>query len=117
VDLHPDDKDKTTFSTGQGLWHFTAIPFGLCKAPVTFEWLMETVLRGFTYESCVVYLDDVIVIGRTFLEHLLNLRKVFQEFRETHRKLNPENNQLFQKELRYVGHIVSPEGITTDPES
>jgi hypothetical protein len=77
---------------------------------------METVLRGLIGESCLVYLDDVIMIGCTFQEHLLNLPKVFQWFREAHLKLNPEKCQLFQKEVCYLGHIVSPEGITTDPE-
>jgi hypothetical protein len=75
---HQKDKDKTVFSTGQGL----------CNALTTYERLMETVLRGLTYDSCLVYLDDVIVIGRTFEEHLLNLRKVFQRFREACVKLN-----------------------------
>jgi hypothetical protein len=60
-----------------------------------------------------VYLDDVIVMDRTFQEHLLSLQKVFQRSRETRLKLNPEKCQLFQKEVRYLGHIVSPEGITT----
>jgi hypothetical protein len=113
VDLHPD-KEKTAFSTGQGLWQFTVMPFDPCNAPATFERLTETVLRGLTGESCLVYLDHVIVIGRTFQEHL-NLRKVFHRFREAHLKLNPEKCQLFQKEVRYLGHIVSPEGLT-DPE-
>jgi hypothetical protein len=66
VEVHPDDKETTASSTGQGLWHFTVMPFGLCKAPATFERLMEAVLRGLTYDSCFVYLDDVIVIGHTF---------------------------------------------------
>jgi hypothetical protein len=48
---------------------------------------MKTAFRGLTYESCLGYLDDVIVTGRTFQEHLLNLRKVFQRFREA--RLNP----------------------------
>jgi hypothetical protein len=116
VDLHPDDKKKTAFSTGQGLWQFTVMPFGLCNATATFQRLMETVLRGLTYDSYLVYLDDVIVIGCTLQEHLFNLRKVFQRFREARLKLNPEKCQLLQKEVRYFGHIVSPEGITADPE-
>jgi hypothetical protein len=92
------------------------MPFGLCNAPATFERLMETVLRGLTYDSCLVYLDDVIVIGCTFEEHLIILRKVFQRFREACLKLNPEKCQLLQKEVRYLGHTISPEGISTDPE-
>jgi hypothetical protein len=62
-----------------------------------------------------VYLD-VIVIGRTFQEHLLNLQKVFEWIREACLKLNPEKCHLLQKEVRYLGHVVPPEGISTDPK-
>jgi hypothetical protein len=92
------------------------MPFGLCNALATFERLMETVLRGLTYDSCLVYLDDVIVIGHTLQEHLLNLRKVFERLRETRLKLNSGKCQLLQKEVKYLGHVVSPEGISADPE-
>jgi hypothetical protein len=101
VDVHLDDKEKTEFSTGQGLWQFTVMHFGLGNAPATFERLMETVLRGLTFESCLVYLDDVIVIGSTFEEHLLNLRKVFERFRDARLKLNPEKCHLLQREVKY----------------
>jgi hypothetical protein len=90
--------------------------FGLCKVPATNERLMETVLRGLTHISCLVYLDDIIVIGRTFHEPLTNLRKVFQWFREDRINLTAEKCQLFQKVVRYLGHIVSPKGIHNDPE-
>jgi hypothetical protein len=78
VNLHPDKKERTAFLMGQGLLQFTVMPFGLCSAPATFERLMQTVLRGLTYESRLVYLDDVIMIGPMFQEHLLNLQKVYQ---------------------------------------
>jgi hypothetical protein len=63
-----------------------------------------------------VYLYGVIVVGSTFQEHLLNLQKVFQLFREALLKVNPEKCQLCHEEVRYLGNIASPEGITTDPE-
>jgi hypothetical protein len=116
VDIHPDDKEKTAFSTGQGLWHFTIMPFGLCNAPATFESLMETVLRGLTYHSCLVCFDDVIVTERTFQEHLRNLGKIFELLRDARLKLTPDKCHLLQKEVRYLGHIVSPKGISTDHE-
>jgi hypothetical protein len=75
VDVHPDEKEKIAFPRGQGLWQFTIMPFGLCNASVTFERLLETVLRSPTCDSCLEYLDDVIVIGRTFQEHILNYGK------------------------------------------
>jgi hypothetical protein len=71
---------------------------------------------GLTYDSCLVYLDDMIIIGCTFEEHLINLQKVFQRFREACLKFNPEKRWLLQQEVRYLGHIVSPEGISPDPE-
>ncbi|GBN26385.1 Retrovirus-related Pol polyprotein from transposon 297 [Araneus ventricosus] len=73
VEIQPEDKEKTAFTTGQGLWQFKVMPFGLRNAPATFERLMETVLRGLTSEACLVYLDDIIIVGRTFQEHLNNI--------------------------------------------
>jgi hypothetical protein len=82
VAFHPNNKEKMAFSTGQGLWNFTVMPFSLCNAPATFERLMDSILRGLAYDACLVYLEDVIVVGRTFQEQLDNLRKVFQMLRE-----------------------------------
>jgi hypothetical protein len=76
---------------------------------------MESALRGLTYDTYLIYMDDVIVIGRTFQEKL-NLRKVSQRLRETNLKLNLKECQLSRKDVRYLVHIVSPSGVTTDPE-
>jgi hypothetical protein len=54
IDVHPDDKGKTSFSTGHGLWQFTVMPFGLYKASASFERVMEKLLRGLTYDLCLV---------------------------------------------------------------
>jgi hypothetical protein len=96
VDVQPNN-EKKAFSKGPGLWQFTVMLSFLCNAPATFETLMETVLQALTYDSCLVYLDNVIVIGHTFQGHLLNLRKVFQQFQEACLKLYPEKCQLLQK--------------------
>ncbi|GFW77956.1 retrovirus-related Pol polyprotein from transposon 17.6 [Trichonephila clavipes] len=63
VELHPDDKGKTAFTTGQVLWQFKFMPFGLCNAAATFERLTETVLERLSYQACLVYLDDIIIVG------------------------------------------------------
>ncbi|GBN83820.1 Retrovirus-related Pol polyprotein from transposon 297 [Araneus ventricosus] len=117
VEIQPEDKEKTAFTTGQGLWRFKVMPFGLCNAPATFERLMETVLRGLTSEACLVYLDDIIIVGRTFQEHLNNIRKVFQRLQKANLKLSPKKCRFFRKEVSYLGHIISADGVKTDPET
>ncbi|GBN75169.1 Retrovirus-related Pol polyprotein from transposon 297 [Araneus ventricosus] len=115
VEIQLEDKEKTAFTTGQGLWQFKVMPFGLCNAPATFERLMETVLRGLTSEAYLVYLDDIIIVGRTFQEHLNNIRKVFQRLQKANLKLSPKKCRFFRKEV-YLGHIISADGVKTDLE-
>ncbi|GFW46351.1 retrovirus-related Pol polyprotein from transposon 17.6 [Trichonephila clavipes] len=116
IELHPDDKEKIAFTTGQGLWQFKVMPFGLCNAPATFERLMEIVIGGLSYEACLVYLDDIIIVGRSFEEHLKNIRRVLQKLKEANLKLSPSKCHLFRREVTYLGQIISAEGLRTDPE-
>ncbi|GBN71182.1 Retrovirus-related Pol polyprotein from transposon 297 [Araneus ventricosus] len=116
IEIRPEDREKTAFTTGHGLWQFKVMPFGLCNAPATFERLMETVLLGLSSEACLVYLDDIIIVGRTFEEHLNNLRKVFHRLQKANLKLNLKKCRFFQKEVPYLGHVISAEGVKTDTE-
>ncbi|CAC5402085.1 Transposon Ty3-I Gag-Pol polyprotein,Transposon Ty3-G Gag-Pol polyprotein [Mytilus coruscus] len=65
VELAENDKHKTAFATRRGLFQFRVMPFGLCCAAQTFERLMETILAGLQWETCLVYIDDIIVFGKT----------------------------------------------------
>ncbi|UYV78634.1 K02A2.6-like, partial [Cordylochernes scorpioides] len=116
VEMHPDGREKTAFTTGSGLWQFNVMPFGLCNAPATFERLMEAVLQGLATETCLVYLDDIIALGKNFEEHLSNIEKVFKRLETANLKLSPKKCKLFKKEVAYLGHIISAEGVQTDPE-
>jgi len=116
IKIDPKDKEKTAFSIGNGLWQFTVMPFGLCNAPATFQRLMEKVLHGLLSKICLVYLDDVIIFGKNFNEILNNLKMVFFRLRLANLKINPKKCVLLKKHVKYLGHIVSSEGIMTDPE-
>ncbi len=116
VKMEERDKEKTAFTAGEGLWQFVVMPFGLSNAPATFERLMERVLQGLPWTVCLVYLDDVIVHATTLADEFLNLRTVFQRLRLAGLKLNPSKCHLFQRSVRYLGHIVSGTGIAADPE-
>ncbi|XP_076851923.1 heat shock 70 kDa protein 12B [Brachyhypopomus gauderio] len=115
VPLDESAKEKTAFSIGAGLWHFKVLPFGLCNAPATFERLMERVLSGVPSSKCVVYLDDVLVHATGFESALANLELVLGLVKEANLSLNPAKCNLLQRRINFLGHVVSGEGIATDP--
>ena len=70
VEMAQEDQHRTAFATPEGLFEFKVMPFGLCNAPATFQRLMDLVLAGLVGASCLVYLDDIIVLGEDFHHHL-----------------------------------------------
>lgn len=65
---------------------------------------------------CVVYLDDVLVHAANFSLALCNLRNIFECFKTASLRLNPKKCTLLQRETRFLGHVVGPQGVSTDPE-
>lgn len=115
VKMDDSDKLKTAFATKRGLFHFNVMPFGLCNAPATFERLMKTVLSGLQWQICLVYLDDIIVIRKTFANMLDNLKQVFDRLLSSNLKLKAKKCHLFHKTVQFLGHVVPENGISTDP--
>uniref|UniRef100_A0A5S6Q2I3 RNA-directed DNA polymerase n=2 Tax=Trichuris muris TaxID=70415 RepID=A0A5S6Q2I3_TRIMR len=115
VELTEAAKEKTAFITHDGLFQFNVMPFGLTGAPATFQRLMEHVLAGLKWNTCLVYLDDIIVFSRTAEEHVEHLSQVLNRLQKAGLKPNASKCKLFCKEVRYLGHIVSEKGIEPDP--
>ena len=115
VEVAPEDQPKTAFTTPEGLYLFKVMPFGLCNAPATFQRLMDRVLSGLKWSSCLVYFDDIIVVGTTFQEHLHHLTSVFTRLRGAGLKLKPKKCTLCRQQVTFLGHIVSTDGVATDP--
>ena len=90
VQMDPVSREKTAFTTHSGLYEFEKMPFGLVNAPATFQRLMEIVLSGLARDKCLVYLDDVLVIGKSLEEHNQNLEKVPERIREAGLRLRPK---------------------------
>ena len=80
IAMEKTSNEKTTFTTHVGLYEFKVMPFVLCNALATFQKLMENVLHSLIGKSCLVYLDDVLVLGRTLEEHAENLEAVLSRF-------------------------------------
>ena len=114
--MDPTDREKTAFCTPEGLFEFNVMPFGLCNAPATFQRLMDSVLAGLHWKSCLVYIDDIVVVGKSIDEHLLNLQQVLERLRQAGLKLQPGKCKFLQMQVTYLGHVVSAQGVSPDPE-
>ena len=115
VPITEQDKAKTAFRTSSGqLFEFNQVPFGLCNAPATFSHLIDCVLAGLHWETCLFYLDDIIVFSSTWKEHLARLRQVFERLRHANLKLGADKCTFAAKEVNYLGHRVTEEGLLPD---
>ena len=108
IKMAPESQQYTAFTVGNlGFYKFTHMLFGLCNAPATFQHLMQNTLGELNLTYCVIYLDDVIIFGRTKEEHLERLCVVFKRFQEFNLKLKPLKCSFFQLEIIYLAHYVS----------
>ena len=116
VPISKQDKAKTAFRISSGqLFEFSQVPFGLCNAPATFSRLMDRVLASLHWETCLFYLDDIIVFSSIWEEHLARLREVFERLRHAKLKLGAAKCTFAAKEVSYLGHRVTEEGLLPDP--
>ena len=117
VELVEEAKPLTAFTMGPlGLWECECMPFGLTNAPATFQRLMESCLVELHLNRCIIYLHDIIVFSRTPEEHVHRLRAVFEKLKATGLKLKPSKCDFFKKDIKYLGLVVSEEGVSTDPD-
>lgn len=111
IEMSPDSIHKTAFSTETGHYEYLRMPFGLKNAPSTFQRVMNNILKGLINQICLVYMDDIIIFSSSLEEHLKNLKAVFSRIRESNMKIQPDKSEFLRKEVEFLGHIVTPEGI------
>lgn len=117
VEIDEPDKAKTAFTVGPlGFFECNRMAFGLTNAPATFQRLMEHCMADINFKKCIVYIDDIIVYSRSFDEHLERLEAVFARLEQYGLKLKPSKCSFFKEKVKYLGHIISVDGIETDPE-
>ena len=90
---------------------------GLSTACATFQRLMELILQGLNWQTRIIYLDDIVVFGSSFQEHLQRVEEVLHRIHDSGMKLKPEKCNLFQKKVTFLGHVVSSEGILPNPDN
>ena len=103
--LDKDSRYFTVFTSPWGIYEWLRVSFGLSKAPPAFQRSTNECLAGLRDSTCIAYLDDFLCYGKTFDEHLENLRKVLRRL-----KLKAEKCVFFKKEMKYLGKVISENG-------
>ncbi|KAG1940819.1 hypothetical protein F2P79_016378 [Pimephales promelas] len=116
IAMADEDKEKTAFICPLGFYEFERMPQGVSGAPATFQRLMERAVGDMHLLELIVYLDDIIVFGSTLEEHEQRLLKVLDRLEEYGLKISPDKCQLCMLQVKYVGHIVTADGVAPDPE-
>lgn len=116
IPMAKEHRERTAFSAGPlGFYEWNSMPMGTVNATATFQRLMTRCLGDLHLRQCVVFLDDILVYSATFEEHLTRLNNVFQHLKDCGLKLKPSKCEFLKSECRYLGHVVSAKGISTDP--
>jgi hypothetical protein len=116
IAIAPEDRHKTAFATPMGLFEYTRMPMGLMSAPATFQRLMQTTMSEFMFSFLLVYLDDLLVYSTTFEEHLEHLDRLLGRIVQTGLKLKMKKCQFLRREVKYLGHTISAEGVSCDQD-
>lgn len=109
------DNPKIAFCTPFGLFEWNRMPSGLCNAPSTFQRLMQHIFGDKQCESLLLYLDDIVVFLSTAKQHLEQLWVVLDRLRNEGLKAKLSKCSFFQREVHYLGHVISRDGVSTEP--
>jgi hypothetical protein len=109
------DEYKTAFKTHHSYSQFKVMPFGLTNAPATFQCLMNSIFAPYMRKFVLVFMDDILIYSRTLQEHVKHLPLVFSVLRQHQLFLKFKKCAFAQKQIEYLGHIISDIGVATDP--
>lgn len=109
------DKEKTAFICPLGFYQFKGMPQGISGAPATFQRVMEHTVGDMNFLEVLVHLGDLILFGRTLEEDEERLLKLLDRLKEEGLKISLDKCQFGRTSVNYVGHVVSKDGIGTDP--
>ncbi|TIA68013.1 hypothetical protein E3P91_04182 [Wallemia ichthyophaga] len=112
--IKDEDVPKTAFTSKFGHYEFMVMPFGLCNAPSSFQYLMNSIFQDLLDEYVVVYLDDIMVYSRTKKDHLQHLTEIFRRLRDYKLYVKLKKCEFMKSKVEYLGHIVGNNSITPD---
>ncbi len=116
IKMAEKDIEKTTFTCPEGLFEFNVLPFGLSVAPPVFQHLMDKVLGDAKGKYASLYLDDLVIASEDPISHYQHLSEIFHKLEAAGLKLKPQKCEFFKDSIKYLGHIISAEGVSPDKD-
>ncbi|KAM7370275.1 hypothetical protein PAMP_011541 [Pampus punctatissimus] len=113
--LHEDDRKYSAFTTPMGLYEYNRLPQGLCNSPGSFMRMMTSIFGDQNYLSLLCYLDDLLVFAPDEETALQRLEMVFKRLRAHNLKLAPKKCFFLRRSVKFLGHIIDENGVSTDP--
>ncbi len=113
--ITPEDAPKTAFRTPVGHYQFKVLCFGLTNAPASFQAAMNNIFSKYLHDFVVVYLDDILIFSKSKEDHIKHIRLVLDVLRKHNLYANHKKCDFFKRELEFLGHIISGDGIKVDP--
>ena len=111
IPLDPETAHKSAFCTHSGVYEFKRLSFGMMNSPSAFCMVMNEVLRGMTFNSAVVYVDDILVYSKDFDQHLSHLQEVFNRLQQAGLRLKPSKCNFATNKVTYLGHDITKNGF------
>ena len=116
IRIKAGDEQKTAFRTPFGHFQWNVLPFGLCNAPATFQHAMNNLFGDLIGKFVLVYLDDILIFSKTREEHLQHLDQILSLLEDNHYYIKLKKCSFMQPEVRFLGHVISQDGIKVDPD-
>ena len=116
IALNKQDYHKTAFVSHDGKFEFTTLPQGLRNSSASFQQTMQFIFRNLIWKYVMIYIDDIIIFSKTFQDHLHHIDIVLKRLIEANLKLGPQKCVFGKKQVKFLGHILNENGISTDPK-